>query len=61
MGLFENLGRKVEKFKQDATDSAAEPSHACTDCGEEFFTDYEQCPDCEGPVVALDGADDTDG
>ncbi|MFB6188348.1 MAG: hypothetical protein ABEI57_00545 [Halapricum sp.] len=58
MGLFENLGRKVEQFKQDATDTAEKPTHVCVDCGEEFFADYEVCPDCEGAVVAVDDTDD---
>lgn len=55
MGLFENLGRKVEKFKQDATDTASEPTHRCIECDEAFYTDYETCPDCEGAVVAIEG------
>lgn len=54
MGLFEDLGRKVERFKQDATDTAEEPTHRCIECEQEFFTDYELCPDCEGAVVAID-------
>jgi uncharacterized protein with PIN domain len=53
MGLFENLGRKVEQFKQDATDSAEAPTHRCLECEQEFFTDYELCPECEGAVVAI--------
>lgn len=51
MGLFENLGRKVEQFKQEASDSAEDPSHACTDCGEQFYTDYEACPECDSEAV----------
>lgn len=47
MGLFENLGRKVEEFKQEATSaSAEEASHECADCGELIYTDREDCPEC---------------
>jgi len=51
MGLFENLGRKVESFRQDASDSAREPTHRCAECDSEFFTDYETCPDCGSAEV----------
>ncbi|WP_195837611.1 MULTISPECIES: hypothetical protein [unclassified Halorhabdus] len=51
MGLFENLGRKVESFKQGAADNASEPTHRCGDCESEFFTDYETCPDCGSDAV----------
>lgn len=51
MGIFENLGRKVESFKQEATDSAEEPTHVCTDCEETFFADYEECPSCGSETV----------
>lgn len=51
MGLFENLGRTVESFRQDATESAAEPTHRCADCDGEFYTDYEACPDCGGEDI----------
>ncbi|UPV75423.1 hypothetical protein M0R89_04980 [Halorussus limi] len=47
MGLFRDLGNKVEKFKQ-ASEAAAdeEASHECRDCGERFFSDRETCPEC---------------
>ncbi|UPW01436.1 hypothetical protein M0R88_04865 [Halorussus gelatinilyticus] len=47
MGLFRDLGNKVEKFKQ-ASEAAAdeEASHECRDCGEKFFADRETCPEC---------------
>lgn len=55
MGLFENLGRKVGEFTHEASESAEDPTHACPDCGQEFYTDYETCPDCGSEnVVALD-------
>lgn len=53
MGLFEEMGRKVEKFKQSATDNADAPTHHCLDCEEEFFTDYDACPECDGDHVVL--------
>jgi uncharacterized OB-fold protein len=47
MGLFENLGKKVERFKQQATDAASEEAnHVCGDCGELIYADREQCPNC---------------
>jgi len=56
MGFFENLGRKVEKFKR-ASESAAtgEATHGCRDCGEPLFADSEECPECgSDDVVELD-------
>lgn len=52
MGLFENLGRKIEEFTQDAARNAADPTHHCEKCNAEFFTDYDQCPDCGSDAVA---------
>lgn len=51
MGLFKNLGKKVEKFKQ-ASESAAseEADYECKDCGERLFADREECPECGGNV-----------
>ena len=47
MGIFENLGRKVEQFKQQASDAAdEEASHVCGDCGELIYGYREQCPEC---------------
>ena len=52
MGFFENLGRKVEEFKQTATETAAEEaSYRCQSCGERFYTDHDDCPECGGAVV----------
>lgn len=57
MGLFENLGRKVERFKQAAEDAAEEEaSHRCEDCGEPYYTDQDACPECGGDVVAVEPA-----
>lgn len=52
MGFFENLGRKVGKFTQEASAAAAEEAtHVCRSCGERFYTDREDCPECGGDVV----------
>jgi len=51
MGLFENLGRKVEEFKQEAESTADEPTHVCEECEDTFFADYGECPTCESDAV----------
>lgn len=53
MGLFENLGRKVEQFKQSSESVAAESAtHECRDCNERFYAEREECPECGGDVVS---------
>jgi uncharacterized OB-fold protein len=58
MGLFENLGRKVEEFKQQAEEaSEAEAVAECADCGEAVYTDREDCPACgSDDLVAADSS-----
>jgi rRNA maturation endonuclease Nob1 len=47
MGLFENLGRKVEKFKQSAQDASADSAEAiCADCETLVYSDRDTCPEC---------------
>ncbi|WP_187432939.1 zinc ribbon domain-containing protein [Natronococcus pandeyae] len=47
MGFFENLGRKVGKFTQEAKEAADnEASYACAECGERFYTEHDECPEC---------------
>jgi predicted nucleic acid-binding Zn-ribbon protein len=54
MGLFKDVGRKVERFKQAAQDVAEEEAtHRCVDCGELFYTDQDACPDCGGAVETI--------
>jgi uncharacterized paraquat-inducible protein A len=54
MGFFNDLGRKAEKLKQEATAaSRAEATHACTDCETLLYTAHSECPDCGGDVVPL--------
>lgn len=55
MGLFKDVGRKVERFKQAAKDVAEEEAtRRCTDCGKRFYTDQETCPECGGAVEAVE-------
>ena len=53
MGLFRDLGKKVEEFKQ-ASDAATsgEATHECRDCGERFFAARETCSECGSGDVA---------
>lgn len=61
MGLFENLGRKVEKFKQQADEAAnSEASHVCENCGESLFSPHETCPNCGSEAVVERERDDGD-
>ena len=47
MGLFEDLGERVERFKQQAVDaSRAQAEYECRACGEPVYTDQERCPEC---------------
>lgn len=47
MGLFNDLGRRVERFKQSAMDAAeADADYECRACGARFHTDREECPEC---------------
>lgn len=41
MGLFEKMGREVEKFKQNAEEAAEEHRAESDDDG-----DYQECPVC---------------
>ena len=61
MGLFENLGRKVEKFKQQAEEASAEQaSRECADCGELIYTDREDCPECGSERIVTRDEDDSE-
>lgn len=55
MGLFRRAGREVERLKRSVAAAADdEASHECTGCGERFFAEREACPECGGPVEALE-------
>ena len=55
MGFFNNLGRKAEKLKQQATAASEEKAtHACADCEALLYSDHDFCPECgNDSVVAL--------
>ena len=61
MGLFRDIGRRVERFKSEVESVADEQaSHGCSACGERFFTDHETCPECGADAVEpLDPAEST--
>ncbi|MFH5797065.1 DUF1272 domain-containing protein [Haladaptatus sp. CMAA 1911] len=60
MGLFKNIGRKVEEFKRTSESVAAEEaSYECTDCGKRLYTSHDECPECGGPVVSRGGESET--
>lgn len=53
MGLFEDLGERVERFKQQATDASKESAdYECLACGEPVYTDQGECPNCGSEDVA---------
>lgn len=49
MGLFRNLGQKVERFKQEV-ESASQDRFVCEDCEREFRAEYSKCPECGGEL-----------
>ncbi|MFB6163911.1 MAG: DUF1272 domain-containing protein [Haloarculaceae archaeon] len=52
MGIFRDIGRRVEEFKQTAEETAAETAaYECRDCGERFHADHDACPECGGTVA----------
>ncbi|ADB61413.1 conserved hypothetical protein [Haloterrigena turkmenica DSM 5511] len=62
MSMFERLGEKVERFKQEAVaareDSAA---YRCRDCETRFHSERETCPECgSGEVERVSGATESD-
>lgn len=59
MGLFRDIGRRVERFKSEVESVADEQaSHGCSACGERFYTDHEACPECGADAVEpLDSAE----
>lgn len=59
MGFFEDLGRKVGEFTNEAKRAAdEEASYACEECGERFHTEQERCPACESEeIISLDEPD----
>lgn len=64
MGLFREVGRRVERFRKTAEKAAeAEADYRCEACGESVFTDGDpgRCPDCgAAALVATDDADEAE-
>lgn len=52
MGLFRDLGERVERFKRQAEDASRDQAEfGCADCGEPIYTDRETCPHCGSETV----------
>ncbi|ELZ17798.1 hypothetical protein C477_11322 [Haloterrigena salina JCM 13891] len=63
MGMFERLGEKVERFKQEAV-AAREDSapYRCRDCENRFHSERETCPACGSTAVErVSEATESDG
>ena len=47
MSLFRDLGRRVERLKGEVGNAADEAAgYECSDCGERFHAEKEECPSC---------------
>jgi len=47
MSLFREIGRRVERFKQDVESAAEEQSgDECPECGQPLAEDPTTCPNC---------------
>ncbi|QZY04007.1 hypothetical protein K6T36_00110 [Halobaculum roseum] len=56
MGLFTELGRQVEEFKQTAKNAAERDETArCPACGAQFDSEHEQCPECGEQMAGSKG------
>ncbi|NUB92794.1 zinc ribbon domain-containing protein [Haloterrigena sp. SYSU A558-1] len=63
MSMFERLGEKVERFKQEAV-AAREDSapYRCRDCETRFHSERETCPECgSSEVERVSEATESDG
>ncbi|MDQ2049670.1 zinc ribbon domain-containing protein [Natronolimnohabitans sp. A-GB9] len=53
MGMFERLGEKVERLKQEAVAGREDSvEFRCRDCGEGFYSEPEACPECGSTEIA---------
>lgn len=53
MGMFERLGEKVERLKQEAVAGREDSvEFRCRDCGEGFYSEPEACPECGSTEMA---------
>lgn len=59
MGLFNELGRRIGKFEQEARAAATDDAEwGCRNCGSTFDETSDVCPDCGSEQVVALGADD---
>ena len=53
MGLFKQVGRQIEQFKQTATETAEESAdYQCRGCDSRFHTYHDQCPKCGAQTIS---------
>ncbi|MBV0902375.1 PhlB family protein [Haloarcula salina] len=53
MGLFNDLGRKVEELKQEVENASdEEATHRCGACEALLYPDHDECPECGEPSVS---------
>ncbi len=58
MGIFNDLGRTVEQFKQDAAEAAEkQAAYRCRDCESQFHVEYEECPECGSQDITPQATD----
>ncbi|MGB9951794.1 hypothetical protein [Haloarcula sp. Atlit-120R] len=52
MGIFNDLGRKVEELKQEVGNASDdEATHRCIECETLLYADHDECPDCGSTSV----------
>ncbi|WP_137288393.1 zinc ribbon domain-containing protein [Natronorubrum halophilum] len=52
MSMFERLGEKVERFKQEAVSARDDGvTYRCRNCDEGFYSEQETCPSCGSTEV----------
>jgi len=55
VSLFREIGRRVERFKQDVESAAETDSRAeCPDCGQPLAADQTTCPNCGTEIASED-------
>ncbi|MFT4889143.1 MAG: hypothetical protein ACI9YT_000052 [Halobacteriales archaeon] len=61
MKFFRDVGKRVERFKQEVEDVAKdEAEYECSECGELVYADREDCPEC-GAVAVVARTPETEG
>lgn len=51
MSLFREIGRRVERFKQDVEDAArSDGPRKCGECGQPLAEEQATCPNCGADV-----------